>query len=106
DFVALDHADIEEAGIFGVHGGVDPAAVAVAMILRRLDPSHLGVGEAGHQIPEPFWIDHIVGVDDPDDLGIISGLRHRQPKRRGLEYLEILDAEKLEAGTKLAAAPL
>ena len=35
--VALDHADVEEAGIFAVHGMVHHAALAVAMILRRLD---------------------------------------------------------------------
>src|SRR4029077_18233493 len=29
DFVALHHADIEEAGIFGIHGAMNKAAAAV-----------------------------------------------------------------------------
>ena len=37
DLVALHHADVEEAGIFAVHGVVHQRALAVAMILRRLD---------------------------------------------------------------------
>ena len=34
--VPLHHADVEEAGIFGVHGVMHQRAVAVAVILRRL----------------------------------------------------------------------
>jgi hypothetical protein len=34
--VPLHHADIEEAGIFAVHGVVHDTAFAVAMILGRL----------------------------------------------------------------------
>ena len=106
DLVALDHADIEETGILGVHGGMDETAIAVAMILWRLNQSNLGIGKAGDQIPEPLRIDHIVRVDDADDLGIGGGLRHREPERCGLESLEVLDAEELEARTKFAAARL
>ena len=106
DLVALDHADVEEPGIFGVHGGVDLAAVAIAMILRCLDQSDLGIGEAGDQILEPCGIDHIVGIDDADDLGFVSSLRHRQPQRRGLEAYQVLHANELEARAKLAAASL
>ena len=39
--VALDHADVEEAGIFAVHHVMQRAAVAVAVILRRLDQADL-----------------------------------------------------------------
>ena len=106
DLVALDHADIKEAGVLGVHGGVDIAAVAVAMILRRLNDSNLGIGETRDQIPKPLRIDHIVSVDDADDLGIGSGLRHREPERRGLESLEVFYVYELEARAELAAAPL
>ena len=94
DLVALNHANIEETSILGVHGRMDETSIAVAMILRRLNQADLGVGKTRHQIPEPLWIDHIVRVDDADDLGISSGLRHRQPKRGGLEPLEVLDAEE------------
>ena len=36
-FVALDHADVEKAGIFSVHDVVHQRAVAVAVILRCLN---------------------------------------------------------------------
>ena len=36
DLVALDHADVEEPGIFAVHDVVHQRAVAVAVLLRRL----------------------------------------------------------------------
>ena len=36
-----DHADVEEAGIFAVHGVMHEAALAVAMILRRLHQADL-----------------------------------------------------------------
>src|SRR5690242_2790169 len=34
ELIALDHADVEEAGIFAVHGVVHDATFAIAMILR------------------------------------------------------------------------
>ena len=42
--VALDHADVEEAGILAVHGVVHDAAAAIAVVLRRLDHADLRVG--------------------------------------------------------------
>ena len=68
--VALDHADVEEAGIFAVHGVVHDAALAVAMVLRRLDHADLRIGEGRHQVLEPVGLHHVVGVDDADDLGV------------------------------------
>src|SRR5215470_15027391 len=40
--IALDHADIEEAGVLAVHGMVEWTAPAVAVILRRLHQADLG----------------------------------------------------------------
>ena len=106
ELVALDHADIEEAGIFGVHGGMDETAIGVAMILRRLNKANLGIGKARDQIDEPSGIDHIVGIDDANDLSIGCGLHHRKPECCGLEPLEVFDAQKLETRTEFAAAGL
>ena len=50
DLVALHHADVEEAGIFGVHGAVHRRAVAVAMVLRRLHQADARIGEQRHQV--------------------------------------------------------
>ena len=47
--VALDHADVEEAGIFAVHGVMHERAFAVAVVLRRLDHADLRIGE----VPAP-----------------------------------------------------
>ena len=73
------------------------------MILRRLDQSNLRIRKAGDQVLEPSRVNHIVGIDDADDLGVCSGLRHRDPQCCSLESLEILDTNKLEALAKLAA---
>ena len=45
DLVALDHADVEEAGIFAIHRVMHDAALAVAVILRGLHQPDLGIGE-------------------------------------------------------------
>ena len=48
--VPLHHADVEEAGIFAVHGVMHQAALAVAVILRRLhqaDASDRGTAAPG-----------------------------------------------------------
>jgi len=36
DLIALDHADIEEPGIFSVHDVMHQRTIAVAMVLWRL----------------------------------------------------------------------
>ena len=46
-FVALDHADIEEAGIFAIHGVMHHALLAVAVILRRLHQADGGSRNSG-----------------------------------------------------------
>ena len=43
--VPLHHADVEEAGIFAVHGVVHEAALAVAVVLRRLHQSDSRIGK-------------------------------------------------------------
>ena len=62
-FVPLHHADVEEAGIFGVHRVVHDAAFAVAVILRRLHEADVRIGEQRHQILQPVRLHDIVGVD-------------------------------------------
>ena len=53
DLVPLHHADVEEAGIFRVHGVVHQRTVAVAVVLRRLHEADPGVGEQRHQVFQP-----------------------------------------------------
>ena len=80
--VALDHADIEEPGIFAVHDVVHQRTVAVAMVLRRLHEADAGIGEHRHQILQPVRLHDIVGIDDADDLGIDGGALHRDAQAR------------------------
>ncbi len=80
--VALNHADVEEPGIFAVHDVVHQRAVAVAMVLRRLHEADAGIGEYRHQVLQPVGLDHIIGVDDADDLGIRGGPLHRDAQAR------------------------
>ena len=101
--VALDHADVEEAGIFAVHGVVHDRAVAVAMILRRLDHADLLIGEIRHQVLQPVGTHDVVGVDDADDLGVVGGVGERKPQRAGLVAVEIVDIDELEALAERAA---
>src|SRR5215468_12548226 len=68
--VALDHAYIEEAGIFTVHHIVERTAFAVAVILRCLHQPDLGVGERRDQIGKPIRVHGIICVDDADYLGV------------------------------------
>ncbi len=103
DFVALDHADVEEAGIFGVHGVVHQRAVAVAMVLRRLHEADARIGEQRHQILEPIRRDHIVGIDGADDLRVRGGVGERKPQRAGLVAGQLIDADELEALAERAA---
>ena len=70
--VALDHADVEEAGILAVHGVMHDGAFAVTMILRRLDHADLRIDEGGDQILEPVRPHHVIGVDYANDLGIAA----------------------------------
>ena len=75
DFVALDHADIEEPGIFRVHRMVHDRAVAVAMILRRLNEPDARLGEQRHQVLQPIRLHDIVGVENADDFRVRRGVR-------------------------------
>ena len=101
--VALDHADVEEAGIFAVHGMVHDRAFAVAMILRRLDHADLRIGESRHQVLQPVGLHHIVGVDNADDLGVAGGVRERKPQRAGLVAGQVVYVEEFEALAERAA---
>ena len=106
ELVALDHADVEEPGIFAVHDVVHQRAVAVAMLLRRLHQADAGIGENRHQVLQPVRLHHIVGVDDADDLGIGRGALHRDAQRAGLETLHLLGVDELEALAERAAVIL
>ena len=68
---------------------VHDAALAVAVILRRLHQADRRIGEQRHQLLEPVGPHDIVGIDDAEDLGVGRGVHHGEPQRAGLEALQI-----------------
>ena len=100
DLVPLHHADVEEAGIFAVHHRVQDAAVAVAMVLRRLHQPDVGIGEGRHEILQPVRMHHVVGIEHADDLGLGRRVVQRKPERPGLEALQAVGANEFEARAK------
>ena len=97
DLVPLHHADVEEAGIFRIHGAVHDGAVAVAVVLWRLHEAHAGVGKQRHQILEPVRLDDVIGIDGADDLRVRRGVRQREAQRAGLVAGKLIDPEEFEA---------
>ena len=95
--VPLHHADVEEAGIFAVHRDMHGAAVGIAVVLRRLHQADVRIGEQRREILQPVGMHHIVGVEHADDLGVGGGVGERKPQRAGLEALELVLADELEA---------
>ena len=101
--VALDHADVEEAGIFAVHGVMHEAARPVAVVLRGLHHPDLGIEEGGQEVLEPVRAHNVVGIDDGDDLGVGGGVPKRQAQGSRLEALDVIRVDELEALAKRAA---
>ena len=104
--VALDHADVEEAGVLAVHHRLEHRALAVAMVLRRLHQAHGGVAEVRHQVPQPVLVHDVVGIDHRDHFGVRR--RHLQclVQGAGLEARELGNVEELEARAERLAMRL
>ena len=64
------------------------AALAVAVILRRLHEADRASREGRHKVLEPIRLHDIVGVDHADDLGVGRGVHQRKAQRAGLEALD------------------
>src|SRR5438034_8826858 len=95
--VALDHADVEEAGIFAIHGGVHDAAITVSVILRCLHKRHARILESRDEILEPVGMHYIIGIEHADDLSIGSRVRQSKVQGTGFEAFELLHVDKFEA---------
>jgi len=81
-------------------------AVAVAVLLGRLHQADARIGEYRHQVLQPVRVYDIVGVDDADDLGIDGGAVHGDAQGAGLEALNLLGVDELEALAERAAVIL
>ena len=104
--VALNHADIEEAGIFAIHDVMHQRTVAVAVILRRLHKADAWIGEYRNQVLQPVRSHDIVRIDNADDLGIHGSSLHGDAQGAGLEALDLLRVDELEALAECAAVIL
>ena len=103
EFVALDHADVEEAGVFAVHGVMHDAAFAVAVILRRLHQADGRIAEERDEVPEPVVLHNIVGIDDADHVRVGGGMGESEAQRAGLEAFEAVGAHEFETLAERAA---
>ncbi len=101
--VALDHANVEEAGVFAVHHVVHQAALAVAVVLRRLDQPDRGINEHWDQILEPVHMHDVIGVQHADDGRVGRGVHAGQAQRAGLEAGQGLGIDEFEALAERAA---
>jgi hypothetical protein len=97
ELIALNHADVEESGVFAVHRVVHDAALAIAMILRRLDKADRRVVEKRHKVLEPVGLHHVVSVNDADHLGIRGRMRQSETQCACLEASEVVVTHKFEA---------
>src|SRR5262249_57809014 len=79
-------------------------APAVRVILWRLDEADCGIREARYQGLQPVRMDHIIGIDDADDLSLMSRVRGRHAQRARLEAEEVLHADELETAAEVQAA--
>src|SRR5437899_1290417 len=94
--IALNHANVEEAGVFPIHGVMHEAAIAISMVLRRLHHSNLGVDEGRHEVFEPVGTYHVIGIDHGNKLGVSSGMRERETQSTGFEAADIVVMQELE----------
>ncbi len=102
-FVPLHHADVEEAGIFGVHRLMHNAAFAVAVILRRLNQTDVRIAEQRHQILEPILMHDVIGIEYGEHFGVGGGVHHGETQRAGLEADDLVGAHELETFAEQAA---
>ena len=69
--ISLDHSDVEEARVLSVHGMMHDGAIAVAMILRRLNHPDLGIGE--DTLAEQCAGDHATLAIDDQTAAVFDG---------------------------------
>ncbi len=76
------------------------------MLLRRLNQPDLRIGKDRNEIGQPARRDHVIGVDDADDLGVRRGPLQRDAQRAGLEAFDLVLAQEFEAlAERLCNAP-
>src|SRR3546814_628081 len=66
--VALDHADLEKAGIFPVDEFLEGVARPVVMVLRRLHEADVRAVEIRHQRLQPVRLDQIRSEEHKSEL--------------------------------------
>ena len=102
-FVPLNHADMEESGIFPIAHALERVFILVAIILRRLHERDFGFREIRNGRAQPIGADDIIAVDNADDFGIRRGLRQREIQSARLKSGPVRQMEKTETRTKPGA---
>ena len=102
-FVPLHHADIKKPSVLGVHRTMQPATVAIAVILRGLNQPHAGIGKGRHQVLEPIRMHDVIGIKHADHFRIGRGVSECKPQGSCLKPGETFYPHKLEPFAKSAA---
>ena len=103
---ARGHGDLEEVGVAVVQAAEVLVVGPVAVVLRGLHESDVRVGEVAHHRAKPVGLDHVVRVDDADQLDLL-----RQPsgclvQGAGFEPGPVFQVDELEPRPKLLAPGL
>src|SRR5207245_3037665 len=64
------HGDLEEVAVAVIETAQILVVGPVAIVLRRLDEGHFGVGEVSDHCPKPIRLDHLIRIHDTDDLAL------------------------------------
>src|SRR3569623_405853 len=102
-FVAMHHADVEEAGVFPVDHFLEAIAFPAAMVLRRLHEGDFAVFEMRREALQPVAPHQIITVDHTDDFRIGGGLLKRENERAGQEAVTIAERENAETRAELSS---
>ena len=100
---ATGHRDLEEVLVAEVEPPQVLVVRPVAIVLRGLNERDLGIGEVADHRAEPVRLDHVIGVDDADDLDVCRQARGCFVQRAGFESGPVLEVHELESWTQLLA---
>ncbi len=101
--IPLHHANVEEAGVFAIHGMMHDAAFTIAVVLRCLHQRDVRIVEQRDHVFQPVRLHDIVGVDDTNHLRIGCSVDEGKTQRARLEAGDVVGTHELEAFTEGAA---
>src|SRR5690242_12115720 len=105
-FVALDHADLEEAAILLVSHGLEYVLVGVAIVLRPLDQCDLRRSKQRQGATQPEGFNLIIAIDDGNVGCVRVGQLERLVERTRLESRHVVVMLEPETSSQCGATRL